>query len=101
MKEIIIGIAISCGAALLIFVAAWIRKAFSRNSREASQLGKIVPAVNALLEMQGPQTEALIALLEAQQGKCNGNVERALDTATAARDKFDGFLRKSAKVEVA
>lgn len=102
MKEILIGVLSAGGGALIISIGALVRRAIWRRVRvsspEAEQLKQVVPAVNALLEIQGPQTEALIALLEAQQGKCNGNVEKALHVASAARDRFDGFLRKAAQV---
>jgi hypothetical protein len=58
-----------------------------------------VPAVNTLLAVQGPQMEALIALLEATKGQCNGNVDRALKTTRQAKDTFNSFINKSAQVE--
>jgi len=103
MKEILISIASASGAALIIYLGALIRavvmKKYHSERRESTVISQLVPAVNALLDMQGPQTHALIALLEAQQGKCNGNVEAALTISIKARDKFDTFLRDSARVE--
>lgn len=103
MREIIIGIGSAAGAAFIIYLGSLFRsvviKKYHSERRESTVISQLVPAVNALLDMQGPQTHALIALLEAQQGKCNGNVEAALAISYKARDKFDGFLRDSARVE--
>lgn len=102
MNEVVIGVASAAGGALLIYLGSLVRSFISRriytDRRESTTLAMVVPAVNALLDIQGPQTEALIALLEAQQGKCNGNVDKALKTASAARERFDGFLLNSARI---
>jgi hypothetical protein len=103
MREVLIGIGSAAGAAFIIFIVNCVRtrimKRYHSERRESTVLSQLVPAVNALLDMQGPQTHALIALLEAQQGQCNGNVEKALAISIKARDKFDMFLRDSARVE--
>lgn len=65
----------------------------------ARKIEQLAPAVNALLDIQLPQTEALIALLEVQKGICNGNVDRALSATREAQGKFKKFLQDSAKVE--
>lgn len=76
-----------------------IRKRVSVRSPEAKAIEKIVPALNAVLEIQGPQTQAMIAMLEAQKGYCNGNVDTALDSMRIAKVKYDSFLQDSAKVK--
>lgn len=55
-------------------------------------------AVNAVLVVQGPQLEALVALLEATKGQVNGNVDRALDKARGARETFGQFQAEQLKV---
>lgn len=76
-----------------------IRRRVTIRSPEATAIAQMVPAVNALMEMQGPQTQALIAILEAQKGICNGNVDAALDTTRDAKSRFDAFLLGQARVE--
>jgi len=80
----------------LVVLVRRIVKIQTPGSRRIEQLA---PAVNALLDIQLPQTEALIALLEVQKGICNGNVDRALDATREAQGKFKKFLQDSAKVE--
>lgn len=78
--------------------AAALRKRVTIRSPEARVIEQLVPTVNALLEMQGPQTRALIAILEAQKGQCNGNVDEALMVTRAAHARFNEFLTDSARV---
>jgi len=75
-----------------------IRKRVHIRSPESQAIEQIVPAVNALMEMQGPQTQALIAILEAQKGICNGNVDSALETTREAKDRFERFLLGQARI---
>jgi len=77
---------------------AAIRKRVTVRSPEAATLTKMVPAVNALLKAQGPQMQALVAILEVQKGICNGNVDEALRATKQAQDEFDAFLVESARV---
>ena len=77
---------------------AALRRRVTVRSPEAATLSKVVPAVNALLRAQGPQMQALVAILEAQKGVCNGNVDEALRVTKAAQDEFDQFLVESARV---
>jgi hypothetical protein len=90
------------GAFILTAILRTAEKAISKRvtvkSPEAKALDKIVPAINAVLEIQGPQTCAMIAMLEAQKGYCNGNVDRALEEMEQAKAKYDKFLQDSAKV---
>lgn len=103
MRETIIGITSGAGVLVLAWLASRFRAYLARRvkvaSPEAQTLAKVVPAVNALLDIQGPQTDALIALLEATQGKCNGNVDAALKTTREARASFGEFLTDSARVK--
>jgi hypothetical protein len=94
------------GAAMLVISSIYklietsVRRRVTVRSPEAQAIAKIVPAVNALLSIQAPQSEALIALLEAQKGLINGNVENALVNMRKANVKFDRFLEDSAMVKV-
>lgn len=55
-------------------------------------------ALNAVLIIQGPQLEALEALLEVTKGQVNGNVDRALDKARGARETFSQYQADRLKV---
>ena len=58
----------------------------------------IVPAVNMLVENQGPILQALRALLEAQKGKINGNVDDALSVVIDAQNGYTAFKDDAAKI---
>ena len=58
----------------------------------------IVPAVNMLVENQGPILQALRALLEAQKGKINGNVDDALSVVIDAQNGYTEFKDAAAKI---
>lgn len=85
-------------ASLYGMITAHIRKRVVIRSPEASAISSITPAVNALLESNGPMMQGIIAILEAQKGQCNGNVDDALKVNRAAKVKFDKFLVSQAKV---
>lgn len=76
-----------------------IRKRVSIRSPESQAIAQIRPAVNALIETNGPMMQGIIAILEAQKGQCNGNVDEALVVNREAKKRFDEFLVRSAKVE--
>ena len=78
-----------------------IRKRVTVRSPEGRAIDQIVPAVNALLESQGPMLHGTIAIMEALKGQCNGNVDDALKINREAKQKFDAFLVESARVEAA
>ena len=59
----------------------------------------LVPRVNFLLSIQGPQLSALTALLEASKGHCNGNVDHALDETRDSKNRYDQFIQSAAKLE--
>ena len=93
------------GVALIVsgiynLVATAVRKRVSVRSPESKAIEQIVPAVNALLESTSPMMQGLIALMEAQKGICNGNVDDALEVNRDAKDRFDRFLRNSAMVKM-
>ena len=75
-----------------------IKRRVEIRSPEGRTLDQLVPAVNAILEIQGPQLEATIVLLECTQGTCNGNVTAALSNTRKAHGDFKQFLNRSAKV---
>lgn len=79
-------------------VTTAIRKRVSIRSPESQAIAQIRPAVNALIETNGPMMQGIIAILEAQKGQCNGNVDEALLVNREAKKRFDEFLVKSAKV---
>lgn len=110
MRDIIIGIACTCAGAILIYIGGWIRKFLAKRlkvegplevqmKKQGAILEKVVPALNAVVEVQRPQLDLLIALGEAAQGNCNGNIEKALLKANAGRDSFASFLDGTAKIE--
>jgi len=87
-------------SSLYHLAASAVRKRVTVRSPEAKTIDQLVPLVNALIEVQGPQMQGIIAILEAQKGQCNGNVDAALEVNRAAKKKFDEFLVTSAKVEL-
>jgi len=76
-----------------------IRRRVTVQSPEAKAIAELVPAVNALIESNGPMMQGIIAILEAKKGICDGTVDRALESMTNAKNKFDFFLVGSAKIE--
>lgn len=76
-----------------------LRKRVTIRSPESQAIEQIIPAVNVLIEMQGPQMRAHIATLEALQGQCNGNVTEALVITRAAHTRFNDFLTDAARVQ--
>lgn len=81
-------------------VIAAMKRRVKFQTPEAAIVEKLVPTVNALLDMQGPQTEAMIAILEALQGNIDGNVKTALENTRTAKRDFDNFIRSSARVSL-
>jgi hypothetical protein len=81
-------------------IKAGVRKRVSIRSPESQAIEQIVPAVNALIVANGPMMTGIIAILEAQKGECNGNVDAALEINRKAKERFDRFLVDQAKVEL-
>ncbi len=75
-----------------------VRKRVQIRSPEARTIEQMAPAVNALIEANGPMMQGIIAILEAQKGECNGNVDSALKVNREAKKKFDRYLVSQAKV---
>jgi len=102
MDAVLAGAAGMIGAfiltSLLRMAESAIKKRVTVRSPESVAIEKIVPALNAVLEIQGPQTQAMIAMLEAQKGYCNGNVDTALESMQIAKMKYDNFLQDSARI---
>lgn len=80
-------------------ISASIRKRVTVKSPEMRAIEQLIPTVNMLLDMQGPQITVLITILEVQKGICNGNIEIALEKAYDYKKRFDDFLMAQAKVE--
>jgi hypothetical protein len=76
-----------------------VRKRVTVRSPEARAIEQMAPAVNALMEANSPMMHGIIAILEAQKGECNGNVDKALELNREAKSRFDRFLMAQAKVE--
>ena len=93
---VLIGLAITGVYGL---TATAIRRRVTVRSPEGRAIDQIVPAVNALIESQGPMLHGTIAIMEALKGQCNGNVDDALKINREAKQKFDAFLVESARVE--
>lgn len=55
-------------------------------------LDHIVPMVNMLARVQGPMLVSIEALLEATKGKCNGNIDEALEVMKEARRCYDSYV---------
>ncbi len=96
----------AAGAAVALVVtsaynlaATAIRRRVTVRSPEAQAIEQIRPAVNALLETNSPMMQGIIAILEAQKGQCNGNVDEALHVNREAKKRFDTFLVQSARIE--
>jgi predicted membrane chloride channel (bestrophin family) len=103
MNPILVGALSAAGGALLVAIGGslyHVARKRIRPSPDAETLAKVVPAVNAVLQVQRPQLDLLIALGEAAQGKNNGNVTTALDGAREARGVFNEFLERAARIEV-
>jgi hypothetical protein len=86
-------------ASLYGLITTAVRKRVTIRSPEAQAIDQIRPAVNAMLETNSPMMQGIIAILEAQKGQCNGNVDEALTVNRAAKIKFDAYLLSTAKVE--
>jgi hypothetical protein len=85
-------------ASIYGLLSSAVRKRVQIRSPEARTIEQIIPAVNALIEANGPMMQGIIAILEAQKGECNGNVDAALKVNREAKKKFDRYLISQAKV---
>ncbi len=99
-------IPVAIGAAIALVVSSIynllstaIRKRVTVRSPEAASIEQIRPAVNALLKANSPMMQGIIAILEAQKGQCNGNVDDALSVNRQAKKDFDEFLISASQVK--
>jgi hypothetical protein len=93
-------VATLAAAGLYSIIQTAVRKRVQIRSPESQAIDQIVPAVNALIVANGPMMQGIIAILEAQKGECNGNVDAALEINREAKKKFDQFLVSQAKVAI-
>jgi hypothetical protein len=102
MDEVIIASAASVitliASGIYSVVKTAVRQRVTVRSPESRAIEEIVPAVNALIVANGPMMTGIIAILEAQKGECNGNVDAALKINREAKKRFDSFLVNQAKV---
>lgn len=93
-----------------MWVAGWVRTFLARrvkvetpDSRAIKALRRDVRAIvalqDAIMDTQVLQSRALKAVLEAQKGICNGNVDKAISLIDGAEAQFDAFLRSRARPE--
>jgi hypothetical protein len=97
-------IAVALSTAAIMWAAGWVRVFLAKRVRvhspDSEAIAKIVPAVNMLIEIKGPELEMLVALGEAMQGKNNGNVTGALKSTRNIQERFDQYRSKAACIEV-
>lgn len=88
----------------VMWAAGWVRTFLARrvkvetpDSKAIRALRKdvrtIVAVQDAIMDTQVLQSRAIKAVLEAQKGVCNGNVDRAISMIDGAEAQFDAFLR--------
>jgi len=85
-------------ASIYGLISSAVRKRVTIRSPEARAIEEIAPAVNALMASQPAMMQGIIAILEAQKGQCNGNIDRALEVNRDAHARFNEFLISSARV---
>lgn len=99
-KELIIAGA----TAILMWIMGWVRTLLAKNihveSQESRQLKHVIQMIeqsaavqDAIMDTQILQSKSLRTVLEALQGKCNGNVTKAIAMIDAADAQFNAFLR--------
>lgn len=98
--------------AAVMWAAGWVRTFLARrvkvetpDSRAIKALRRDVRAIVALqdviMDTQVLQSRALKAVLEAQKGICNGNVDKAIALIDGAETQFEAFLRSRARPDAA
>jgi hypothetical protein len=94
VKEILIGIASASGGALVVYLGGRIRHALSRRvkvtSPESEAIEKMAPALNAMLAIQRPVLDVVVALGEKDLGKDDVRVAKAKGAAEAFNTFLDG-----------
>lgn len=79
--------------------ATTLRRRVTVRSPESAAIKQLVPAVNCLVSIMGPMLTSQKAILEAQKGICNGNVDHAIGMVAEASERYNDFLIGAAKVE--
>jgi hypothetical protein len=94
------------GASMLIITSLYrlaessLRKRITVRSPEMGAVMQIVPTVNMMVPVLGSLLIGQQASLEAlKNGKCNGNVDKALSRIDKARSLYDDYLIGQAIVE--
>lgn len=99
ITEIIASVVTAAVIGLGALVSKFVIKRVKASDPLERAVRDLIPTVNFLVSIQGPQTDALIALLEASKGHCNGNVDAALKRTRESKDKYDKFIQSAAKIE--
>jgi hypothetical protein len=94
------------GASMLLITSIYrlaesgIRKRITVRSPEMAAVMQIVPTVNMMVPVLGSLLIGQQASLEAlKNGKCNGNVDKALSRIERARAQYDDYLVDQASVD--
>jgi hypothetical protein len=94
------------GASMLLITSLYrlaessLRKRITVRSPEMGAVMQIVPTVNMMVPVLGSLLIGQQASLEAlKNGKCNGNVDKALSRIDKARSLYDDYLIGQAIVE--
>lgn len=112
---VVIPLVVAAGTAVLMWVMGWVRTFLAKRitvespeskaiSELRAQLGRDMKTISAsirksdavqdaIMDAQIVQSKVLRAICEAQQGKVNGNIERAIKMIDASDSQFDAFLR--------
>ena len=85
----------ACGAAVT-GVAAYLFSRFKKSAGIPNRMSRIEDAVMMILRGMGEQNIALKASLEAHKGKCNGNVDDALEVIQKSDTDRRIFFEKQA-----
>lgn len=97
MKEVIIGALGACGGGVLTLLVVTLVNTLRTSSSLPRRVTRLEGAVVTLIEVNDRQTDGIIASLEAQRdGRCNGNVSKALERLCEAKDKSGAFLAAQA-----
>lgn len=95
-----VGLVVS--GAVLAWLGLQVQTLLKRNVHIATpaerSLDHIVPMVNMLAHVQGPMLVCIEALLEASKGKCNGNIDNALEVMKDARECYDSYVQNRLEV---
>lgn len=99
MRDIFIGVITAAVIGLGALIVKFLARRVKASDPLALAVRDLIPRVNFMLSTQGIHTDALIALLETTKGKCNGNVDDALDKTKELKDQYTKFIQSAAKIE--